>query len=133
MNNTTTYEIHTLKDGRWMITAVHNTREKAITEAREMTSNKFYDGIKVVAEIYEENSGNTFARTLFTHDPTNKKPDRQPRQAARSWSNDDDDDGEVVIPVVVKKPKSLMSTVWIAILVMLSLVSGLIAMSMFVE
>ena len=142
MSTLTTYEVHTLKNGRWLIAAVHNEKAMALNEAREITGNRFFDGVKVMAELFDQNSGNTYARVLFNHDRTRKtgEPARQqtqrrnrPQHRNRSQRRPAAYQAKLAGEEKTAGQSSFMSTMMLLMLVMGSMASVLVAMSMFVK
>ena len=62
------YEIHIHKKGRWIIDhIVSNDKEMAINEAREMTTDKYLSGVKVIEEAVINDEGETRTRTVFNY------------------------------------------------------------------
>jgi hypothetical protein len=62
------YEIHIHKKGRWIIDhVVSNDKEGAINEAREMTTDKYLSGVKVIEEAVINDKGETRTRTVFNY------------------------------------------------------------------
>lgn len=59
------FEIHTMRDGRWAIDSVFNDRDLALFEARRVDENRRYNGVRVIEEVYDETSGLTTHRTIF--------------------------------------------------------------------
>jgi len=67
MAQAATYEIHTLKGDRWLIDAILHDKESALNEARNLLASPHFIGVKVVAEIVNDETGQTSCRTLFNH------------------------------------------------------------------
>lgn len=62
------YEIHIHKKGRWIIDhVVSNDKERAINEARDMTTDKYLSGVKVIEEAVINDEGETRTRTVFNY------------------------------------------------------------------
>lgn len=59
------FEIHTMRDGKWAIDSVFNDRELALFEARRVDENGRYAGVRVIEEVYDEVSRLTTNRTIF--------------------------------------------------------------------
>ena len=79
------YEIHTMRESKWAIDSVFNDRELALFEARRVDDSRRYMGVRVVEEIYDEQSGLTTARTIFRGSKSGlKKNERRKSSGARS-------------------------------------------------
>ncbi len=77
------YEIHVLKKGRWTIDhIVSNDKEGAINEAREMTTDKYLDGVKVIEEAVINDEGETRSRTIFNNAKNKNKNKKKPESKA---------------------------------------------------
>jgi len=85
MAQAATYEIHTLKGDRWLIDAILHDKESALNEARTLLASPHLIGVKVVAEIVNDETGQTSCRTLFNHrkDQERKAPVRRQVQKER--------------------------------------------------
>ncbi len=59
------FEIHIFRDGRWKIDSVFDDRENAIFDAERMYAGGRYSGIRVIEEIFDEDTGKTRSRTIF--------------------------------------------------------------------
>ena len=59
------FEIHIFREGKWKIDSVFDDRELAIFDAERMYAGGRYSGIRVIEEIFDENTGETRSRTLF--------------------------------------------------------------------
>ena len=79
------YEIHVLKKGRWTIDhIVSNDKEGAINEAREMTADKYLDGVKVIEEAVINDEGETRSRTVFNNVTNKHKKKDKPESKAKN-------------------------------------------------
>lgn len=85
MAQSATYEIHTLQEGRWLIDAVLDNKETALAEARGMFADPHFMGVKVIAELVNEDNGMASCRTLFNQrrDKVSGKPVRGKAQKER--------------------------------------------------
>ncbi len=85
MAQAATYEIHTLQGNRWLIDAVLDNKETALAEARGMFADPHLMGVKVIAELVNEDNGQTSCRTLFNQrrDKVRRKPVRRAAQKER--------------------------------------------------
>ena len=59
------FEIHTYKDGRWLIDALFDDRDLAVLEAKRIDQSKRYAGVLVIEETYDEATNNATWRTIF--------------------------------------------------------------------
>lgn len=59
------FEIHIFREGKWKIDSVFDDRELAIFDAERMYAGGRYSGIRVIEEIFDENTGETRTRTVF--------------------------------------------------------------------
>ena len=48
-----TYEVHTLKDDRWIIDQIDGSAKMAIDQAKELYAQKYLDAVKVIEEHYD--------------------------------------------------------------------------------
>jgi hypothetical protein len=79
------FEIQTMRDGRWGIDSVFNDRELALFEARRVVEGKRYAGVRVIEEVYDEASGLTTTRTIFRGNKNvAQREDKRPPPAKRS-------------------------------------------------
>lgn len=80
------YELHTLKDGKWKIDSVFDDQETALHEARRAQTANRYTTIRVIEEDYDQMSNQTATRTIFRADGGNS-PDHKgpaPRSAPKA-------------------------------------------------
>lgn len=61
------YELRTLKDGRWMIEERSSDRDSILIEARERVGSKSFQGVSVIEESYDESLGVYKERVIFKH------------------------------------------------------------------
>jgi len=84
-----TYEVRTLKDGRWMTDFRSADRDEAIHQARELVAARHFHEIRVVSEVFSESEKTFRERVLFKHRRHNvpqrssKKPKTAPRLPAQ--------------------------------------------------
>ena len=86
-----TYEIHTLRNGRWKIDSVFDDKELALFEAQRMDGSGRYPGVRVIEEAFDEQDTNFSARTIFRGtkaSQTNKKASRTSRKASQTNNKD---------------------------------------------
>ena len=92
------YELHTLKDGKWKIDSVFDDQETALHEARRAQSANRYTTIRVIEEDYDHLSNQTATRTVFRADggnstDTKSAPQRQARKAPAGGGFDGSESG----------------------------------------
>ncbi|MEX2454126.1 MAG: hypothetical protein WD470_05450 [Rhodospirillaceae bacterium] len=66
-----TYELHTLKGGKWKIDSIFDDSETALQEARRAQTANRYTTIRVVEENHDPLSNKSTARTIFHADGGN--------------------------------------------------------------
>ncbi len=116
------YEIHVLKKGRWTIDhVVSDDKERAINEARDMTADKYLDGVKVIEETVINDDGETRSRTVFNNMKNKQKKKGKPKAKA--------EDSE---PDKKKKKRSGAANLIIALLGVVVLLAVLIAFALFI-
>ncbi len=59
------FEIHIFREGKWKIDSIFDDFELAVFDARRMSESNRYSGVRVIEEIYDENTGETRSRTVF--------------------------------------------------------------------
>ena len=80
--NQTSYEIQLYQAGAWKINAIFDDAELALFEARRMVDSRRYGSIRVVKEVFDDNSGNVTTRTIFRDTTVDKHNDRRVSQDA---------------------------------------------------
>lgn len=63
---TVTFEIHTLKADRWMITNIDMSEEEAVLQAKEMYALENLDAVKVIRESYDPDTNEARERTIYS-------------------------------------------------------------------
>jgi hypothetical protein len=66
MPTTVLFEVHALRKGIWYIDSVHDDREHAVHEARELLDRRHQRGVKVIQENYDDEHDISVSRTIFT-------------------------------------------------------------------
>jgi hypothetical protein len=132
------FEIHTMRDGKWAIDSVFNDRELALFEARRVDENGRYAGVRVIEEVYDEVSGLTTNRTIFrgrksSHQMTaHRKGARKARTAteARNDSVGQERAQRPRSPVAheTKKKSSMLVPVLLAVLLLFLAAGGLLGL-----
>ncbi len=100
MPMTVLFEVHALRNGNWYIDSIHDDREQALHEARDLLERRYQRGVKVIQENYDDDDENdtSVLITIFTAEwgdnkPKNKrqKPDSPVRSAAPRKKKEDSD------------------------------------------
>ncbi len=65
MSDMKAFEIHTYQSGKWKIDSVFDDRDLAMFEARRMDDSGRYSGVRVIEEIFIEQTQQTRTRTIF--------------------------------------------------------------------
>ncbi len=107
MATTVLFEVHALRNGTWYIDSVHDDREQALHEARDLLDRRHQRGVKVIQENYNDEKDISVSRTIFTEErgvdkPKTKrqKPDSPVRPAARKKKENSDFVRYIVILVL---------------------------------
>lgn len=66
MATKTTYEVHTLKGGRWMVDSTHPKKDVAMEIVRSLHGEKVYEAIKVIKDTYDDATGD--AKEIVVYD-----------------------------------------------------------------
>lgn len=59
------FEIQQYKSGMWKINSVFDDAELACFEARRMFESGLYSGVRVIEELFDDDTGMTRSRTLY--------------------------------------------------------------------
>lgn len=108
MPTTVLFEVHALRNGSWYIDSVHDDREQALHEARDLLDRRHQRGVKVIQENYNDENDTSVSRTIFTEERgvdkpkyTRQKPDSPVCSAApRQKKGDSDVVRQIVILVL---------------------------------
>jgi hypothetical protein len=65
MSDMKAFEIHTYQSGKWKIDSVFDDRDLAMFEASRMDESGRYSGVRVIEEIFVEQTQQTRTRTIF--------------------------------------------------------------------
>jgi hypothetical protein len=95
MSGHAAYEVQGYAGGVWRTLRVCGDADDAVAEAKGTRDNRKYLSVRVTAEIYNENSGKYFSRTVYRHSqlapphkmalaPEQKAVARQPRRSVSS-------------------------------------------------
>ena len=80
MPMTVLFEVHALKNGNWYIDSVHDDREQALHEARDLLDRRHRRGVKVIQENYNDEKDTSVLRTIFIEEKGVDKPKYRPRK-----------------------------------------------------
>lgn len=65
MSTQTTFEVHTLKGGQWQVDSTYQQRDKAIEVARSLFGEKVFEGVKVIQDKYDPNTGDNRETIIY--------------------------------------------------------------------
>lgn len=65
MSDMKAFEIHTFQGGKWKIDSVFDDRDLALFEAQRMDESGRYSGVRVIEEIFLEQTQQTKTRTIY--------------------------------------------------------------------
>ena len=65
MAKQTQFEVLTFKNGEWQTDTHYSDREEALEEARNLYGQGHLDGVKVIGEIYDDQTGTSKEQTIF--------------------------------------------------------------------
>ncbi len=99
-----TYELRTLKDGRWLTEYRSYSQDDALFHARELVGSRHYHEIRVVSEVFDEIEGTYRERILFKH-RSPAAPDHRAKKPEPEWTNKPQP--------VVRRPVSLWGRLWL--------------------
>ena len=108
MATTVLFEVHALRKGNWYIDSVHDDREQALHEARDLLDRRHQRGVKAIQENDNDEKDTSVSRTIFTEERGvdkpkygRQKPDSPVRSAApRKKKGDSDFVRHIVILVL---------------------------------
>jgi hypothetical protein len=75
-----TFELRTLKDGRWLTEYRSYSQDDALFHARELVGSRHYLEVRVVAEVFDEIGGTYREKILFKHRSPNA-PDQRAKKS----------------------------------------------------
>jgi len=127
-----TYEIHVHKGGRWQIDNVSNNKEQALASARDLTTSKHIQAVKVIEEKVIDDEGDTRTRTIFNQSKVADKP-KGKGKGKEEEENTLAAKPETGKPGKKKKKNSALSTVIVALIGMAILLIALIGLAAFLE
>jgi hypothetical protein len=59
------FEIHAFRDGKWKVDSVFDDKELAVYEAQRMEKSGRFSAVRVIQEIYDEETHRTSVRTVY--------------------------------------------------------------------
>ncbi|MCH8213818.1 MAG: hypothetical protein IIC54_07080 [Proteobacteria bacterium] len=65
MATTVSYEVYSLREGRWNLDSVYDDRGLALDEARHLLKRRHQKGVKVVKENYDDETNKAIPTTIF--------------------------------------------------------------------
>jgi hypothetical protein len=65
MSTQTMFEVHTLKGGQWQVDSTYQNRDQAIEVARSLFGEKIYEGVKVIQDRYDPNTGDNRESVIY--------------------------------------------------------------------
>ncbi len=80
----THYEVHALRNGRWLIDCAAKEPEQAIREAKDILRDAEVRGARVVKEIWNPSTNTTAARIIFSKLKSDSAP--MPRSGVKARS-----------------------------------------------
>ncbi len=80
MAATVSYEVYSLREGRWTLDSVYDDRGLALDEARHLLKRRHQKGVKVVKENYDDETNKSIPATIFHEGEGVKKRRPQVRE-----------------------------------------------------
>ncbi len=80
MAATVSYEVYSLREGRWTLDSVYDDRGLALDEARHLLKRRHQKGVKVVKENYDDETNKSIPATIFHEGEGVKKHRPQVRE-----------------------------------------------------
>ncbi len=92
MSLVSTFEILSLKGGKWEVMAVVDSKARAIGQAEQILHDGFFSAIEVIEERYDEDSGESHFLVVFNKVKTLHKTKEQytgpERRKGKEWRQD---------------------------------------------
>ena len=66
------YEVYSLREGRWNLDSIYDYRALALHEARHLLKRRHEKGVKVVKENYDDETNTAIQETIY-HEGEGKK------------------------------------------------------------
>ncbi len=111
-------EVHALRNGNWYIDSVHDDREQALHEARDLFDRRHQRGVKVIQENYNDEKDTSIFRTVFTEERgvdkpkyRRQKPDSPGRSATRRKKKEDSDFVRYIVILVLSVGGILLTVI----------------------
>ncbi len=118
MATTVLFEVHALRKGNWYIDSVHDDREQALHEARDLLDRRHQRGVMVIQENDNDENDTSVSRTIFTEErgvdkAKNKrqKPDSPVRSAAPRKKKEDSDFVRYIVILVLSVGGILLAVI----------------------
>jgi len=122
------YEIHVHKGGRWQIDNVTDNKEQALASARDLTTSKHIQAVKVIEEKVIDGEGETRSRTIFNQSKVADKPKGKEEKKKLAANPKTGKPGKKK-----KKKRPALSTAIIALIGIAILLTGLIGLAVFLQ
>ena len=65
MATTVSYEVYSLREGRWNLDSIYDYRALALHEARHLLKRRHEKGVKVVKENYDDETNKAIPTTIY--------------------------------------------------------------------
>ncbi len=109
MATTVSYEVYSLREGRWNLDSVYDARGLALDEARQLLKRRREKGVKVVKEDYDDETNTAIPATIFhegegveKHRPQLQlQEEKEYRERIEPWPEKEDDSGVIRYLVIV--------------------------------
>ncbi|NQU56022.1 MAG: hypothetical protein HQ513_02230 [Rhodospirillales bacterium] len=86
------FEILSLKSGKWEVVGVTDNKARAISQAEQILHDGFFSAIEVIEERYDEDSGESHSLVVFNKVKTLRKTTEQytgpERRNGKEWRQD---------------------------------------------
>ncbi len=96
-----TFEVQSYRGGNWHIDSVHDDKEMAVHAARVLLESRHHIAVRVIREIYDEESGVAKASTVFKADKT--KDRGKSKTGAKTKKGEGEGEGKAVPAARAKK------------------------------
>ncbi len=107
MATTVSYEVYSLREGRWNLDSIYDDRSLALHEARHLLKRRHEKGVKVVKENYDDETNKAIPTTIYHEGEGVKKhrpkvrEKRKHRQRVEIAEPKKEDDSGVIRHVVI--------------------------------
>ena len=121
-----TFELQKFTDGQWKVDCMFDDKNLAVFEAKRLDDSKRYSGVRVIEEIYDEDTNLTTTRTVFRgHEAEKKRTTRiveggkKPKRTAPTGGT-----GKEPLRKGRTKPKAKSSNILVPVLILMVVVLG---------